>query len=164
MEIAKKTFKMALIQMEVQRSKSANILKAKEMIGKAADSGANVVVLPEMFICNYDRQSFEENAEPISTYKEDETATAARMLSEAAKEHEIYIIGGSIPEKREDGWVYNTSACFDKTGDLAAKYSKIHLFDIDIPGRATFKESEFLRPGSSFSVFDTEYCKFGLGI
>lgn len=164
MEAVKKTFKMALIQMEVQRNKATNILKAKELISKAAESGANVVVLPEMFICNYDRKSFEENAEPILSFQTDEKATAARMLSEAAKENEVYIIGGSIPELRDDGWVYNTSACFDKSGDLAAKYSKVHLFDIDIPGRATFKESEFLKPGSDFTVFDTEYCKFGIGI
>lgn len=40
----------------------------------------------------------------------------------------------------------------------------MHLFDIDIPGKATFLESEFLKPGNDFGVFDTEYCKFGLGI
>jgi len=44
----KKTFKMALIQMEVQKDKAANVLKAKNMIKEAATSGANVVVLPEM--------------------------------------------------------------------------------------------------------------------
>lgn len=164
MEAVKKTFKLALIQMEVQRNKAKNVLRAKEMIQEAASNGANVVVLPEMFISNYDRNSFEENAEPIVNYKEDESATAARMLSEAAKENDVYVIGGSIPEKREDGWVYNTSACFNKNGDLAAKYSKMHLFDIDIPGKATFLESEFLKPGTSFATFDTEYCKFGLGI
>ena len=164
MDVVKKTFKMALIQMEVQRSKAKNVIKAKEMICEAADYGANVVVLPEMFICNYDRKSFEENAEPIVNFRDDEKATAARMLSESAKEHGIYIIGGSIPEKREDGGVYNTSACFNKTGDLASKYSKVHLFDIDIPGKATFKESDFLKEGTHFSLFDTEYCRFGIGI
>jgi omega-amidase len=116
------------------------------------------------FISNYDRDSFEANSESIVDYKENDSATAARMLSEAAKEHGVYIIGGSIPEKRDDGWVYNTSACFNKSGDLTTKYSKAHLFDIDIPGKITFKESEFLRPGTSFAIFDTEYCRFGLGI
>lgn len=139
-------------------------MKAEELIEEAVTNGANVIVLPEMFICNYDRQSFEENAEPIVNYTEDENATAARMLSKMAKTHGVCIIGGSIPEKREDGFVYNTTACFNKNGDLATKYSKVHLFDIDIPGRATFKESEFLKPGTSFAVFDTEYCKFGIGI
>ena len=117
-----------------------------------------------MFICNYDRKSFEENAEPIVNFEKDEKATAARMMSKAAKDNNVYIIGGSIPEKREDGWVYNTSAWFDKKGTLAVKYSKAHLFDIDIPGKATFKESEFLRPGTNYAIFNTEHCKFGLGI
>lgn len=99
MEGVKKSFKLALVQLEVQRNKAKNVTRAKEMIDKAAASGADVVVLPEMFISNFDRDSFEENAEPIVTYKEDEKATAARMLSKAAKDNNIYIIGGSIPEK-----------------------------------------------------------------
>lgn len=164
MDTLRKTFKIALCQMEVQRNKVMNIMRAQEMIEEAASSGANVVVLPEMFICNYDKDSFKENAEPIVDFRENELATAARMLSKAALDNDVYIIGGSIPEKREDGGVYNTTACFNRSGDLATKYSKVHLFDIDIPGRATFKESEFLKPGTSFALFDTEYCKFGLGI
>lgn len=139
-------------------------MKAQELIEEAASSGAQVVVLPEMFICNYDMKSFEENAEPIVNFKEDDNATAAKMMSKAAKEFNVYIIGGSIPERREDGKIYNTTACFNKNGDLAAKYSKAHLFDIDIPGRATFKESDLFTPGTSFALFDTEYCRFGLGI
>ena len=164
MEGLKKTFKIALLQMEVQKNKVMNIMRAQEMIEEAASSGANVVVLPEMFICNYDKDSFISNAEPIVDYADNDKATAARMLSSSARDNDVYVIGGSIPEKREDGWIYNTSACFNRSGDLAAKYSKTHLFDIDIPGKAAFKESEYLRPGTSFGVFDTEYCKFGIGI
>ena len=139
-------------------------MRAQELIEEAATSGAQVIVLPEMFICNYDMKSFEENAEPIVNFKEDEESTAAKMMSKAAKDNNVYIIGGSIPEKREDGRIYNTCACFNKNGDLAAKYSKAHLFDIDIPGRAVFKESDFFTAGTSFALFDTEYCRFGLGI
>lgn len=47
---------------------------------------------------------------------------------------------------------------------MATKYSKAHLFDIDIPGKFKFKESEYLKAGTSFALFDTEYCKFGIGI
>ena len=110
MEAVKKTFKIALCQMEVQKNKLMNIMRAEEMIEEAASSGANVVVLPEMFICNYDKDSFKENEEPIVDYEKNEEATATRMLSKAAKDNGVYVIGGSIPEKREDGFTYNTCA------------------------------------------------------
>jgi len=87
------------------------------------------------------------------------------MLSEAAKENKIYLIGGSIPEKDPSTFkIYNTSMVFNREGQMIAKHRKMHLFDIDIPGQITFKESKILTGGSEFTVFDTEYCKIGLGI
>lgn len=70
---------------------------------------------------------------------------------------------GSIPEK-DAGKLYNTCAVFGPDGTLLVKHRKLHLFDIDVPGKITFQESETLSPGDSFSAFDTPYCKVGLGI
>ena len=47
---------------------------------------------------------------------------------------------------------------------MIAKFRKLHLFDIDIPGKATYKESDTFGAGNKIVTFDTEYCKFGLGI
>uniref|UniRef100_A0AC11APJ0 Nitrilase family member 2 n=1 Tax=Ovis aries TaxID=9940 RepID=A0AC11APJ0_SHEEP len=69
----------------------------------------------------------------------------------------------SIPEK-DAGKLYNTCAVFGPDGTLLVKHRKLHLFDIDVPGKITFQESETLSPGDSFSTFDTPYCSVGLGI
>ncbi|CAI2377381.1 unnamed protein product [Moneuplotes crassus] len=158
-------FKMALVQMKMQREKAKNVLKAHKMISEAAEAGADVIVLPEAFTCNYSKFPILENAEPIDDYETNEEATAARMLSEAAKEHSVYIIGGSIAERRDDGKIYNSSPCFDKEGNLALKYTKCHLFDVEIPEKdIKIKESDFYEFGDNFGIFETEYCKFGIGI
>ncbi|XP_075053106.1 omega-amidase NIT2-like, partial [Mixophyes fleayi] len=70
---------------------------------------------------------------------------------------------GSIPEE-DSGKLYNTCTVFGPDGTLLVKHRKIHLFNIDVPGKIRFQESETLSPGESFSVFDTPYCKIGVGI
>jgi len=73
------------------------------------------------------------------------------------------LIGGSIPERDGDR-LYNTSPIFDPHGNLIAKHRKVHLFDINIPGKITFKESTNLSPGNSLTVVETVYGKIGIGI
>lgn len=72
-------------------------------------------------------------------------------------------MGGSIPEK-DGSKIYNTCPIFDNNGNLIAKHRKMHLFDIDIPGKITFKESAALSPGNNFTMIDTPYCRIGIGI
>lgn len=83
------------------------------------------------------------------------------MLQDAALENKVYLIGGSIPEK-EEGKLYNTSLVFSPEGKLLTKFRKVHLFDIDVPGKITFIESETLSPGNTVAMFDTPYCKIGV--
>lgn len=63
------------------------------------------------------------------------------MLSDAAQEAGVWLIGGSIPERAEDGNLYNTATVYSPKGSLVAIHRKVHLFDIDIPGKITFKAS-----------------------
>jgi omega-amidase len=83
-----------------------------------------------------------------------------------AKEAKAYLIGGSIPEFVPDTKkYYNTSLVFSPTGHLIATHRKTHLFDIDIPGKITFRESEVLSPGNKVTIVDLpEYGKIGLAI
>lgn len=150
--------RIALCQMMVVAGKKENKERAKKMIYDAADKGAKIVSLPEMFNCPYDNKRFREYAE---TFPQGETI---KMLSNAAKEKNIYLIGGSIPELDDQGRVYNTSFIFDNKGNLIGKHRKMHLFDIDIKDRVSFKESEVLTGGKDVTIVDTEYGKIGVAI
>merc|ERR1719272_1401134 len=90
------------------------------------------------------------------------------MLVATAKDAGIYLIGGSIPEKevQADGStnVYNTSIVVDPSGAIVGKHRKVHLFDIDVPGKICFKESDTLTAGDSTTVFDTPFGKVGVAI
>ena len=120
-------------------------------------------MLPEIWNCSYNKEVIIENLETIDDYKTNEASVTTRLISELARETGKYIIGGSIGEKSESGdKYYNTCVCFDRKGEILAKYSKMHLFDIDIPGRITFKESEFMLPGNTYCILETEYCNVRL--
>ena len=88
-------------------------------------------------------------ATPIDAGK----SPSATMLRAAAKEHGIFLVGGSVPE-REGDRLFNTCMIFGPTGELLAKHRKTHLFDIDIPGKMTFKESETLTGGNQLTLFE----------
>ena len=86
------------------------------------------------------------------------------MLVETARECGIYLVGGSIPERGADGKVYNTCVVVDPAGEILCKHRKMHLFDIDVPGKITFKESDTLSAGDAFTTFETPYGRIGVGI
>lgn len=141
----------------VSENKENNIENAKKVIAEAASNGAKVVALPECFDCPYSNACFPTYAEAAPG------GAVSNMLSEAAKTHKIYLIGGSIPEKDGDK-IYNTCLIYGPDGSLLGKHRKIHLFDIDVPGKMKFTESDTLSPGNSFTVIDTEFCKIGVAI
>lgn len=151
--------KVALCQLHVTADKDENISTAKAAIQEAASNGAKLVVLPEMWNCPYSNDSFPTYAEDIDSGASPSTS----MLSAAAKAHGVTLVGGSVPE-RSNGKLYNTCCVYDDTGRLLAKHRKVHLFDIDIPGKMTFKESLTLTPGESGTVVDTPAGRLGIGI
>jgi len=156
-----KSFKLALIQLAVGANKSTNLSRAVEKVEEAAKKGAQVVSLPECFNSPYGTKYFPEYAEPI------EGGPTCKALKEAAEKHKVYLIGGSFPERQiVDGQekLYNTSTVWSPEGNLIGEFRKLHLFDIDIPNKITFRESDALSPGNSLTVVDTPYCKIGLGI
>ncbi|EDQ92339.1 uncharacterized protein MONBRDRAFT_14153 [Monosiga brevicollis MX1] len=148
--------RIALAQLQVTSNKQQNIEGAVRAIAEAAKAGARLVTLPECFNCPYGTKYFGTYAEPIPG-----ESTAA--LSRAAKENGVYVVGGSIPERAADK-LYNTCTVFNPDGDLIATHRKIHLFDIDIPGKITFKESETLSPGDAPTMFKTDFGHVGVGI
>lgn len=149
--------RIANIQMDVSGSKAVNLATAESFIHKAVQEGADFVALPEMFNCPYQTKNF-----PV--YAESEGGETWRKCSELAKRYGVYLSAGTIPEKGEDGKIYNTAFVFDREGKQIAKHRKMHLFDISVEGGQTFKESDTLTPGNSVTVFETEFGKMGLCI
>ncbi|WP_407377481.1 carbon-nitrogen hydrolase family protein [Methanobrevibacter sp.] len=148
--------KLALCQMNVIDDKRENLTKASSMINEASKN-ADFIVLPEMFNCPYSNDKFIEYGE-----NENDSYTLDK-LSELACKNNVYLLAGSIPEKESDK-LYNTSYLFDKAGKIIAKHRKMHLFDIDVKDKITFKESDVLTAGDDFTVADTEFGKIGIGI
>jgi omega-amidase len=147
--------------------KAANLSHARSKVLEAAKAGAKLIVLPECFNSPYGCQYFPKYAETIlpSPPPEDQ-APSWHTLSSIAVEAKAYLIGGSIPEFVPDTKkYYNTSLVFSPAGKLIATHRKTHLFDIDIPGKIKFKESDVLSPGNKITIFDLpEYGKIGLAI
>ena len=167
--------KAALCQVAVGEDKEANIQRAGTLIAEAASRGASLVVLPEIWNSPYSNDAFPKYAEEIggspsssssssSSKRSDASACPSYdFMSRAAREHGIVLVGGSIPTRKGDK-IYNTSFVFDRTGDLLGSYSKLHLFDIDIPGKISFRESDTLTAGEGLTVLDTDVGRIGLGI
>lgn len=142
-----------------------NLDRVRQMLKDAVPSademdGRNVpdvIVLPEIFTCPYDNSCF-----PVFAQGED--GEVYRELSQIAREYQVYLIAGSVPELGEEGKIFNTSYVFDPSGRRIARHRKVHLFDIDVPGGQYFKESDVLSPGDSVTVFDTPFGKLGVCI
>ena len=147
--------KIAAIQMSTVADKMENVRTVKAYLEKIKDENPDFVILPEMFCCPYQTENF-----PI--YAEKEGGPVWQQLSGDAKQYGIYLIGGSMPEKDAEENVYNTSYIFDREGKQIGKHRKVHLFDIDVKGGQTFKESDTLTAGDSDTVFDTEFGKMGV--
>jgi len=143
--------------MAVSQDKGENIKRAVKLISDAKSKGASMIVLPECFNCPYGTKYFPNYAEEIPN------GETCRALSDVAKHHEIYLVGGSIPEKEGDK-LYNTCTVWSPQGQLLCKHRKVHLFDIDIPGGIRFKESDNLSPGNSLTTFNMDNLKIGIGI
>ncbi len=150
-------FKLACCQMKVEKEKEENLSKARLMIAEAVKNGAQMVVLPEMFNCPYRAELFPEYAESYPG------GPSLKMLSLTAKENQVYIVGGSVPEK-ENGCIYNTSFVFDPGGRLLGRHRKAHLFDVDLPGGLKIRESSTLNSGNKSTVIQTELCSIGVAI
>ncbi|GAV75923.1 CN_hydrolase domain-containing protein, partial [Cephalotus follicularis] len=153
-------FKIGLCQLSVTSDKTQNLNRARNSIKVAADQGVRLVVLPEMWNCPYSIDYFAKYAEEFDIK---DTSPSFSMLSEVASSHGITVVGGSMPEWY-DGQLYNTCCVFGPDGSLKAKHRKLHLFDIDVPGEFSFKESDTFTAGDRPTIVDTEIGQIGIGI
>lgn len=148
--------KLALIQMKPVLNNEDNINMAISFLEKSKENGADIAILPEMFICQYNTQDMMTNAMP-------EYHPLIQKLKQKAKELNIILVAGSFPESDGDK-IYNTSLVFDNNGNTIAKHRKAHLFDINIENGQKFKESDVFTAGDCVTTFETPFGKLGLMI
>ena len=151
------TYKTALCQFAATKNKKKNYKLAAEAVGDAVRADAEVICLPEIWNSPYDLLL-------LGDYSEPEGGPSHKFMSELAREHKIYLIGGSIPEDAGDTKVYNTSFVFGPDGKQIARHRKVHLFDVDIERGLRFRESDFFAAGEDLTVFDTKYGRMGIAI
>ena len=144
----------AIVQMSVTAEKAKNLAHARQLVRQAVQTGADVVILPEMFVCLYENSAFTQNGEAAG-------GTVWQCLSDMARENGVYLVGGTFPE-REGANLYNTCFVFDRAGGQIARHRKMHLFDVDVEGGQRFKESDTFTSGRDVTVFDTEFGKLGV--
>ncbi len=152
------SYRIAACQMSTQADKASNLEVASRLIDEAASLGAQMVGLPEMFNILGNGQIMRENREPMG-------GETTQLLQSKARQHGIYIHGGSIPievDGSEKSW--NRTMVFDPEGTMIAQYDKIHLFDINIEGKAVENESARYEAGTNMVTFETEHDNFGLTI
>ena len=100
-----------------------------------------------------------ENCEPA-----ERAGSSARFFAEAARENDIWIMTGSFPESDPSGKPKNTLLLIDPNGQVRAKYSKIHLFDMEIEGQRPQLESAQVTAGNTLTLCETELGTLGFGI
>ena len=151
-------FIAAAVQMDSQDDKMANLAAAEGYIREAAARGARLVVLPESM--NYLGRDMAQEAEAIPG------GTTFQRLSGLARELDLWLEAGSIYESNPEDPArpFNTTFLICPDGTLAAKYAKLHPFDVVLPNGVTSRESDRVCPGKKLTVAETDLGKVGLGI
>lgn len=142
--------KISLAQMDVKLGKpQTNLAGVSRFAQRAAEQGADVLVLPELWSTGYDLENAAQYAVALDAGVFAETAVLARQ-------HNLCIIGSCLSDLG-DGKIGNTAVFFNKDGTILANYSKIHLFRL-------MDEHQFLTAGNQLSIAETPWGKMGLAI
>jgi predicted amidohydrolase len=140
--------RIAVLQMDIQLGQvEANRQKAMAMIQKGLQQGAELFLLPEMWTTGYQLDQIQQLAEAAD-------GPTISLLQQIAREHNVEIISGSIPEAR-NGNVYNTAYTINRTGQVIAQYSKIHLIGL-------MAEEQYITPGDQKCSFELSIGKAGI--
>ncbi|HTH59797.1 MAG TPA: carbon-nitrogen hydrolase family protein [Paraburkholderia sp.] len=152
-------FPVAALQMVSTPDRDHNLAEAGRLIAEAAQGGAKLVLLPEYF-CFMGHQ----DSDKLAVREAHRDGPIQRFLSDAAREHGVWVIGGTLPLiAPEPNRVLNTSLVFDPRGNEVVRYDKIHLFNFE-KGAESFDEARTIRPGSEVRTFDAPVGRVGLSV
>jgi omega-amidase len=160
--------RMSICQYKILDDKLKNIERARNQIDLVCKKNPNFVVLPECFVCHYDINIFEDNAEPIDNLFDPKKSPATCMLRDSSLKYpNVYIVGGSIIEsefiENMDYTLYFNTCLVFYNGNIIGKYRKINLYRINMKEHS-YCEADVLTSGDKPVIFKTEFGKVGLGI
>ena len=151
--------RIAAVQMVSGPDVGPNLEAAGRLVAEAADSGAQLVALPEYFAII----SGDERAK-VAIRERDGEGRLQDFLRETASRHGVWLVGGTVPLVAEaDGKVRNTTLVFAPDGERAARYDKIHLFGFS-RGEERYDEAETIEPGETVVTFDSAVGRVGLSV
>ncbi len=149
---------VAAIQMTSTADRDRNLSIAGRLARRAARSGARLIALPENF-------SYLHSEGSPFPYRDGPRGELVGWLRSLSSDLGCWLLAGSIPERIAGSRrVHNTSLLLDPSGRLVARYRKIHLFDVDIPGKVSLKESRTVARGRKVVAASTPLGKLGLSI
>ncbi len=153
------TFKVAAIQMASGPNVTGNLNEARRLIANASEQGARLVVLPEFFaIMGMSEQ------DKVVAREQPGQGPIQSFLSETARRHKVWLVGGSIPlAASAPDKVLNSCLVYDERGEQVARYDKIHLFNLEL-GNERYDEARTIEPGSQVVVVDSPFGRIGLAV
>ncbi len=153
--------KAAILQLNVSDDPQANLDQTRVWLNEAVTAGAEFVLTPEVTNCVSTSRSHQQK---VLQHENDDITLAA--LRKAASDAGIWLLIGSLGLKTDDvdGRFANRSFLIDRDGAIAARYDKIHMFDVQINETETYRESAGYRPGDRAVVVDTPFAKIGMSI
>jgi len=147
--------RVALCQLNARDDRAANLKAARDLLTRAADGGADLAVLPE----------YTDFLGPSAVSPEGLDGEYVSFFASLAGSLGLNVVAGSFHETGpDDGHTYNTMPVLDRTGSLVGVYRKIHLYDVEIPGRVSYRESSSVAPGSETVVVPVDGVQVGLSI
>lgn len=152
-------FTAACVQMRSGLDRARNVRAAQDLIGEAAKRGAEFIVTPEMTNV-LDR----DPARLFAHLPEEKALDEVEAFESAARKHKVWLLVGSMAVKSGDRRAANRSFLFSPDGKIAARYDKMHMFDVQLPKGETWRESSVYEAGGEAVIADTPLAKFGLTI
>jgi predicted amidohydrolase len=152
-------FRAGLVQLRSGRSVKPNLDKAEALIRQAARGGAIYVQTPE----NTGLMELKPELVLDAAETEERSAPLAHLRA-LARELGIFLHVGSLAIKLDQARVANRSYVIDPEGQVPARYDKLHMFDVDLPGGESYRESQYFRPGDKAVVVDLPFGRLGLSI
>lgn len=152
-------FTAACVQVNAGPEIGPNLEAAAVLVRRARDAGADFIAMPENVSL-----IVQGRAKVLARVRPESEHPGVPFFRELAKETGAWLLVGSLGVLLEDGRVGNRSFLIDGTGEIQARYDKIHMFDVDLPGGESYRESATFRPGERAVVAETPWGGLGLTI